>query len=143
MADFFKIVPIGVVDKSQDTVAIHIKKEFGEALAGLSDFSHMVVCYWFHENDTPEKRRILKVYPRRDKTNPLTGVFATHAPVRPNLIALSICRILKIEGRTITIDRIDAFDRTPVIDIKCYIPSRRSFDDAALPTWAYRTPDHA
>ena len=143
MKDSFKIVPIGVVDKSQDAVAIRIEKGFGDALDGLADFSHMVVCYWSHKNDTPEKRRILKVYPRGDENNPWTGVFATHAPVRSNPIALPICRILNIDGLTILIDRIDAFDQTPVIDIKCYIPSKRSFAELNLPAWVRRTPDHA
>ncbi|MFC1813236.1 TrmO family methyltransferase [Thermodesulfobacteriota bacterium] len=80
------------------------------------------MSYWFHENDTPEKRRILQIHPRKDKNNPLTGVFGTHSPMRPNLIAISFCRKLSIQDNIIFIDQIDAFDGSPLIDIKPYIP---------------------
>ena len=45
-------------------------------------------------------------------------VFATHSPVRLNLIAVSRCKILSINENVIEIDEIDAYDRTPVIDLK-------------------------
>ncbi|PVV25773.1 MAG: hypothetical protein B6D74_02610 [gamma proteobacterium symbiont of Ctena orbiculata] len=61
---------------------------------------------------------MLQVHPRGNPDNPLRGVFATRAPVRPNLIALSRCRILSIVGNRIEIDDIDAFPDTPVLDIK-------------------------
>jgi tRNA (adenine37-N6)-methyltransferase len=47
-------------------------------------------------------------------------VFATHAPFRPNLIALTQCKVLGVEGSTITVDTIDAFDGTPILDLKCW-----------------------
>jgi len=78
---------------------------------------------------------VLQVNPRKDKRNPLTGVFATHSPMRPNLIALTLCKILDLDGTTIKIEEIDAIDGSPVIDIKCYIPSTRSFTDLNLPDW--------
>jgi tRNA (Thr-GGU) A37 N-methylase len=60
----------------------------------------------------------LQVHPRGDPSNPLCGVFATRAPVRPNLIALSRCRVLSVQGSVIEIDDIDAMPDTPVLDIK-------------------------
>ncbi len=51
-------------------------------------------------------------------TRPLTGVFATHSPVRPNLLAISTCKILSVKDGFITIDSIDAFDNTPILDLK-------------------------
>jgi tRNA-Thr(GGU) m(6)t(6)A37 methyltransferase TsaA len=93
------------------------------------------VFFWFHENDTPEGRQVLKVHPRRDQDNPLTGIFATHSPLRPNLIGMTLCRMLAVETPLIILDRIDAFDGTPVLDIKCYIPSARSFENLRLPEW--------
>jgi len=65
----------------------------------------------------------------------LTGVFATHSPLRPNLIGMTLCRVLAVSPPVIVVDRIDAFDGTPVLDIKCYIPSSRNFDDLRLPGW--------
>ena len=93
------------------------------------------MLYWFHENDDAENRHILRVHPRRNPKNPLTGVFATHAPVRPNLIAVSTCKIESIDGTRIRIDDIDARDGSPVVDIKCYIPEKRSFSDLKMPEW--------
>ena len=135
MKDSFNIFPVGVIQKQDENVWIEIYEKYNEALMGLDKFSHITVCYWFHENDTPEKRNVMQVHPRKNKENPLSGVFATHSPLRPNLIAISICKILTIEGNTIHIDKIDAFDGSPVIDIKCFIPSRALKSDIRLPDW--------
>ena len=92
--------------------------------------------YWFDQNDTPERRRQLRVHPRGDKQNPLTGVFACRAPVRPNLIALSVCKILSVQGNLVTLDGLDAFDATPVLDLKPFVPSDASMQDVRVPAWA-------
>jgi len=135
MPDAFHIYPIGVIQKRGDAVRIEIEEKYSDAFLGLDDFSHVVVCYWFHRNDTPENRNVLQVHPRGDRNNPLTGVFATHSPKRPNLIAISICKILTIQGTTLTVDRIDAVDGSPVIDIKCYIPGTRLNEKVRIPGW--------
>lgn len=135
MKNSFDIFPVGVIQKQDENVWIEIYEKYNEALLGLDKFSHITVCYWFHENDTPEKRNVMQVHPRKNKENPLSGVFATHSPLRPNLIAISICKILSIEGNTIHIDKIDAFDGSPVIDIKCFIPSIALKSDIRLPDW--------
>ncbi len=135
MKDRFDIFPVGVIQKQDENIWIEIYEKYNEALLGLDKFSHITVCYWFHENDTPEKRNVMLVHPRKNKENPLSGVFATHSPLRPNLIAISTCKILSIEGNTIHIDKIDAFDGSPVIDIKCFIPSRALKSDIRLPDW--------
>jgi len=133
MLKSYSINPIGVVRKNNDGARIEIFDEYTDGLLGLEGFSHILVLYWFDQNDTPEKRQTLQVHPRKDPNNPLTGVFATHSPQRPNLIALTRCRIGGIIGNIIEIDDIDALDGSPVIDIKCYIPP----DDEAvrLPDW--------
>ncbi|MGB2690821.1 MAG: tRNA (N6-threonylcarbamoyladenosine(37)-N6)-methyltransferase TrmO, partial [Desulfobacterales bacterium] len=123
MKDRYYIFPVGVIKKENENVRIDVYKEYRDALLGLDDFSHITACYWFHENDTPEKRKTMQVHPRKNKQNPLRGVFATHSPLRPNLIALSVCKILSIKDTTIFIEKIDALDGSPVIDIKCFIPS--------------------
>lgn len=127
--------PLGVVRKDGRGVRIEIEKEFQDALLGLDGFSHILVLYWFHENDTPEMRRTLQVHPRKDASNPLMGVFGTHSPARPNLIGLTRCRIVGISDGTIRIDEIDAFDGSPVIDIKCCIPDTEPPTDVVVPDW--------
>ncbi len=135
MKNIFKIYPVGFVRKKDDTVLIEIDKKYNDALLGLEQFSHINVLYWFHQNDTPENRSVLQVHPCKNKKNPLTGVFATHSPLRPNLIAMSLCKILSINETTIKIDKIDAFDGSPVIDIKCFFPKKISIPDVIVPNW--------
>jgi tRNA (adenine37-N6)-methyltransferase len=138
MKDRFSVFPIGVVKRSSEETFIDVMDSDGEALMGLEGFSHMVVLCWFHQNDTPERRGTLKVHPRNNPGNPLTGVFATRAPLRPNPIALYTCKIRRIERRRIFIDKIDAFDETPVIDIKPCITDLDFAADIKIPDWARR-----
>jgi tRNA-Thr(GGU) m(6)t(6)A37 methyltransferase TsaA len=131
----FRIHPVGVVRVRENAAWIEVLEEYRDAMLGLEGFSHIHVLFWFHENDTPELRRTLQVHPRKDPSNPLTGVFATHSPLRPNLIGLTRCRIMGIEGSRISIDAIDARDGSPVIDIKCFIPDAKPPADIRLPQW--------
>ena len=119
---FFKLYPVGVVQRQGKSVKLRIYDRYRDALKGLEGFSHVFVLYWFNKNDTPEKRNILQVHPRGNKNNPLTGVFACRAPVRPNLIALSRCKVLSIRDEIVTVDKIDALDGSPILDIKPYVP---------------------
>ena len=135
MKNRFYIFPVGFIKKENEDVCIEIDEAYRDALLGLEDFSHITVLYWLHENDTSEKRKTMQVHPRKNKQNPLRGVFATHSPLRPNLIALSICKILSIKDTTIFIEKIDALDGSPVIDIKCFIPSSELGVDIKLPDW--------
>lgn len=135
MMNHFQIFPVGFIRKQDDNVFIEIDNKYNDALLGLEQFSHINVLYWFHENDTPENRSTLQVHPCKNKKNPLTGVFATHSPLRPNLIAMSLCKILSINETTIKIDKIDAFDGSPVIDIKCFFPTKLSIPDVIVPNW--------
>ncbi len=139
MAAKFHLVPIGTVHKKNGRSWIEINQKYAPGLLGLSGFSHIDVLFWFHENDTPEARNITQVHPRGDQKNPLTGVFATHAPVRPNLIGSTRCRILSIINQVIEIKEIDARNNTPVLDIKCYIPSAGSDKDVLVPDWVQET----
>ncbi|MDX2475886.1 MAG: TrmO family methyltransferase, partial [Gammaproteobacteria bacterium] len=79
--------PVGWVRKTDDRIFIEVEKKYQSALLGLEELDSIWVLYWFDRNDTPEHRAILQVHPRRNPENPLRGVFATRAPVRPNLIA--------------------------------------------------------
>lgn len=114
----YKVSPIGWVRKTDNRTIIEVDKQYQPAMLGIDELDTIWVLYWFDRNDTPEQRSILQVHPRRNPENPLRGVFATRAPVRPNLIALSRCRVLSVQDNVIEIDYIDAFPDTPVLDIK-------------------------
>jgi tRNA-Thr(GGU) m(6)t(6)A37 methyltransferase TsaA len=133
--DRYTLYPVGVVRLKGDTAWIEILDAYRDAMTGLEGFSHIHVFFWFHENDTAEYRRTLKVHPRRNPANPLTGVFATHSPKRPNLIGLTRCRIIGIEENRILIDSIDARDGSPVIDIKGFIPEASPPAGVQVPGW--------
>ena len=135
MPESFQVFPVGVITKKEDAIWIEIFEPYCDALLGLGGFSHIQVLFWFHENDTADRRKTLQVHPRKDKKIPLTGVFATHSPRRPNLIGLTLCKIKSIRDRRIEIEDIDAFDGTPVIDVKCYIPGSTSGSDVRVPDW--------
>ena len=114
----YTVYPIGWVRKAEGRTTIVVDKKYQAGLLGLEKFPEVWVLYWFDRNDTPEKRSILQVHPRGDKNNPKRGVFATHSPVRPNLIALTRCKIISVKDNVIEIDTIDAFADTPVLDLK-------------------------
>lgn len=133
---FYKVIPVGKVEKDGKAVRLRIFDPFVDGLLGLDGWSHVNVFYWFDQNDVPQKRRVLRVHPRGDKNNPLTGVFGCRAPVRPNLIALSVCRILSVQGNLVNVDQIDAFDATPIIDLKPFIPPDAPTEGVKVPAWA-------
>jgi tRNA (Thr-GGU) A37 N-methylase len=65
-------------------------------------------------------------------------VFGTRSPRRPNLIALTLCKIVTVKDNTIEIEKTDAFDGTPVLDIKPFIPGYDTAEDAQIPDWLER-----
>lgn len=136
----FSLVPIGRVEVKDGAAAVRLDDAFKDGLLGLDQWSHVQVLYWFDQNDTPEKRKVLRVHPRGNAGNPLTGVFACRAPVRPNLIALSVCRILGVADGVVRLDSIDAFDGTPVLDLKPFTPADAPSHDVKVPEWARRGP---
>ena len=114
----FTVYPIGWIRKAEGRTTIVVDKKYQAGLLGLEKFPEVWVLYWFDRYDTPVKRSILQVHPRGNKDNPKRGVFATHSPVRPNLIAMSRCKIVSVKDNVIEIESIDAFPDTPVLDLK-------------------------
>jgi tRNA (adenine37-N6)-methyltransferase len=114
----YEVHPIGWVRKADGRTTIELEDRYQPGLLGVDELEAIWVLYWFDRNDTPQQRATLHVHPRGDPNNPLRGVFATRAPMRPNLIALSRCRVLSVQGAVIEIDDIDALPDSPVLDIK-------------------------
>ena len=131
----FHLVPVGYVHLRDEKAWIDIFPEYGDGLLGIAQFSHINVLYWLHENDHEKERGVLQVHPCGNDRNPLTGVFATHSPRRPNPIALTRCRIKTVEGNRIVVEDIDAFDGSPVIDIKAFFPDETCTGPYRFPHW--------
>ncbi|MFW6125688.1 MAG: tRNA (N6-threonylcarbamoyladenosine(37)-N6)-methyltransferase TrmO [Chloroflexota bacterium] len=144
--------PIGVVrtELGNDAVkeswprgieaGIEVFEACSEALDGIEDFSHLIVLFHMHET-TEEQRKTMKARPRRFtryglrlEDLPLVGVFCLDSPHRPNPIGISIVTFLGREGNTLRVTGLDAFDGTPVLDIKPYTPDRCR-TQLRLPHW--------
>lgn len=83
-------------------------------LEGVLPGDGLVVLTWLHE----ARRDVFQVHPRDDSANPLTGVFATRSPHRPNPIGLHPVTVRSVEGLRLRIGPIEAVDGTPVVDVK-------------------------
>ena len=84
------------------------------ALHGLAVGDELIVIAWFHQAD----RDVLQVHPRGETRNPLTGVFATRSPDRPNPLGLHTVTVRSIDGTRLRIGPIETIDGTPIVDIK-------------------------
>jgi tRNA-Thr(GGU) m(6)t(6)A37 methyltransferase TsaA len=131
----YRIHAVGTIRRDASGAVLELDPAYLEALRGLDGFSHVVILYWLDRNDTPGQRRALLVHPRNDPGNPLTGVFATRSPRRPNPLGMDTARILSVEGNLVRIDETDALDNTPLIDLKPYIPASDAFPEAEVPEW--------
>jgi tRNA (adenine37-N6)-methyltransferase len=134
----FTVHSIGSVNKTERETTIVLDKKYQPGLLGLDGFSHIWVFWWFDRNDTPERRAVLQVHPRGNPDNPLSGVFATRSPRRPNLIALTLCQVISVRENVVRVEKIDAFDGTPILDIKPYIPP--DVTTATVPAWLEQGP---
>jgi tRNA-Thr(GGU) m(6)t(6)A37 methyltransferase TsaA len=105
-----------------------------EALAGLRDFSHLVVVYHFHGAD-PGKIELAARHPRGNPAWPKVGIFAQRGKSRPNRIGVSACSILGVEGTTVMVEGLDAIDGTPVLDIKPYFRDFEPRGEVREPAW--------
>ena len=94
--------------------------EFREAASGLREGDEVLVLTWLHLS----RRDVLSVHPRGDAKRPLTGVFATRSPDRPNPIGLHAVAIEAVEEDAITVRDLEAIDGTPVLDVKPVLGKR-------------------
>ena len=133
--------PIGYVrteavcDEVKDrtrTSRIVIEGEVSEALEGIDGFSHIFVLFWL--NQVSEQPKILKVHPRGREDLPLLGIFATRTKLRPNPIGLTLVELMGVKGNVLVVRGLDAFDGTPVLDLKPF-DFWDMAEDARMPEW--------
>ena len=118
-----KLKPIAVVkngisstpdDWNKVVSKLIFRKEYIEGLYKVAHFKHLLVIFGFHRMRSTE----LRVHPRHDPTLPEVGVFASCSPTRPNKLGLTRVRLLSISKNIVTVKGLDAFDGSPVFDIK-------------------------
>jgi tRNA-Thr(GGU) m(6)t(6)A37 methyltransferase TsaA len=107
-------------DEGAPDVWLEVHPWAAEGLLRLSAGDEIIVITWLHQG----RRETLQVYPRGNPSNPLTGVFATRSPDRPNPLGLHPVVVREIDGRRLRVGPMEAIDGTPVVDIKPAIPCR-------------------
>jgi tRNA-Thr(GGU) m(6)t(6)A37 methyltransferase TsaA len=85
-----------------------------QGLAGILAGDELMLLTWFHL----ARRDVLQVHPRGDLNRPLTGVFATRSPDRPNPVGLHRVSVLEVTGQKLRVAPLEAIDGTPIVDIK-------------------------
>ena len=93
---------------------LEIEEDVRAGFEGISVGDEVIVLTWFHRS----RRDALKLHPRGDPSLPITGVFATRSPDRPNPIGLHRVRVLEVAGHRIRVGPLEAIDGTPIVDIK-------------------------
>ncbi|CAN5680850.1 hypothetical protein BH23CHL5_BH23CHL5_07910 [soil metagenome] len=147
MKRWFRVQQIGIVSRPDDPggndceffdpfveSVIEIDPRWKSGLTGIEEFSHLVVLFYL---DRAQRRRASGPL-RAAEDGPmqsLVGFFSTRTPKRPNPLGIACPRLVSREGRRLTVIGMDAWDGTPVIDIKGYYPRDELRSDAAVPTW--------
>ncbi len=99
---------------------LEVNRLVAEGLEGVAVGAEIILLTWFHQS----RRDVLKLHPRWDKSLPLTGVFNTRSPARPNPIGLHRVTVREIAGNQLRVGPLEAIDGTPVVDIKPVVASR-------------------
>ena len=138
-----KIFPIGYIKNDNGQASINIEKKYIPALKELDKFSHVIVIWWANETEEMRNNLPLTCEPPYGEEAPETGLFATRAEYRPNPIALTTCNIenVDMEKGIVKIGGIDAFDNTPVLDLKAYFPICDRVKNVHIAPWLKDWPD--
>ena len=143
MPDLLQLAPIGVVKRSDQAVTLEILEPYRPGLLQLDRFSHVLVLWWANLHDNPDSRtKLVTELPYAPGVQ--AGVFACRAEYRPNPIAVTACKLLDLdhENGTVAIVDIDAYDGSPVLDLKPYIPVADRLEKVEVPEWYHGWPDY-
>ena len=121
------------VKEKTRTSEIIINPDLQEALLGILDYSHIYILFWLNEI-SEEKRKILQVHPRGRVDLPLRGAFGVRTNLRPNPIGLTLVELLDMKDNVLTVRGLDAFNGTPVLDVKPYDFWDRP-ENVKVPAW--------
>jgi tRNA-Thr(GGU) m(6)t(6)A37 methyltransferase TsaA len=138
----YQLNQIGIVRIESDKYYLEIFEDYKRGLKNLEKFSHVNVLWWADKADNDESRRTIQCYSRYSK-NKKVGVFACRSPHRPNPIALTTCHILEINEKKgiVKVSSIDAQDKSPIIDLKAYIPVCDKVKEVKFPKNISEWPD--
>jgi tRNA-Thr(GGU) m(6)t(6)A37 methyltransferase TsaA len=112
--------------ETEAVCTIVLDPRWAEGLQGLEGVSHVVVLYWM---DRARRDLVLQAPHHYSERR---GTFALRSPVRPNPIAVSVARLVRIDGNELSVVGLDCLDDTPLLDIKPYFASTDSVPDASV-----------
>ena len=129
--------PIGLIRNTRGEIYIQLEQE-----PQYSD-GNIKVFWWFDKFDDKRYRKVTTTKPPYENA-PESGIFATRSPVRPNPVAVTVCRILRVdvELKRVYINQIEAFDKTPCIGVLPYIPVTDAIPNAKTPKWLEHWPQY-
>jgi tRNA (adenine37-N6)-methyltransferase len=129
-----KATPKPEYDWSGVVSEIVIEPKYAAGLDGLERYSHVIVIFWA-DKATDKSKMALRVRYRGDPALPEVGVFASRSPYRPNSICLKVAHLLGVTDNILRLEGLDAYDGSPVLDIKPFIPDNDAPPDASVPPW--------
>jgi len=106
-------------DEGAPDAWLELTPQVAQGLTGIKPGDELIVLTWLHLAE----RDMLQVHPRGDLSRPLTGVFATRSPDRPNPVGLHRVSVLEVAERKLRVARLEAIDGTPIVDIKPVLSS--------------------
>ena len=110
---------------SDAVCTLALDPRWSEALADVATCSHLIVLYWMDQSP----RNLLLQVPRHGTRR---GTFALRSPARPNPIAMSVVRLVGIDGNNLSVIGLDCLDSTPLVDIKPYFASTDAVPEAVV-----------
>jgi tRNA (adenine37-N6)-methyltransferase len=135
---FVRLRPIGVVCSpitrplehgwGEVVSTIRVSAAVSSGLRGVEAFSHLAVLFVMHRARFSDRDLVRRPRQRRDM--PSLGIFAQRASCRPNLLGLTVVRLLGRQGPVLEVRGLDALDGSPVLDLK---PHVRAFDSPGRP----------
>jgi tRNA-Thr(GGU) m(6)t(6)A37 methyltransferase TsaA len=112
--------------ESEAVCTVEIDPRWAQALAGIETCSHVILLYWMGK-----ARRDLVLQAPHHYNEP-RGTFALRSPARPNPIALSVARLVKVEDARLSVVGLDCLDDTPLVDLKPYFASTDAAPEAVV-----------
>jgi tRNA-Thr(GGU) m(6)t(6)A37 methyltransferase TsaA len=112
--------------ESEAVCTIDLDPRWEQALTDVASCSHLILLYWMNRS----RRDIVLQVPRHYGIG--RGTFALRSPARPNPIAMSVVRLLGVEGTKLSVIGLDCLDGTPLLDIKPYFASTDAVPDASV-----------
>ena len=101
-------------DEGAPEAWLELTSSTAQGLRGIQPDDELIVLTWLHLAE----RDVLQVHPRGDLARPLTGVFATRSPDRPNPVGLHRVSVLEVVEQKLRVAPLEAIDGTPIVDIK-------------------------